>query len=376
MIPNTTEKREPPPVTRGLNSQNVSIPDTKLEVSLDWLQGTGRPVVGVTLHSLLSFLQDMTGEVFTLEENRPIRVGRAFANSGRSCNGALIAWNEVNGGIDYLLSLPASVLAALPLVSADSASLAGLCLTLYNAFAFRATRLDIALDDYSKIVSVPEVAALVRAPRVNDEGQDDPGGKMRHVVGVRETRVIESQSLRKPGMSVYFGSTQSLLMVRFYEKFLESQGEKDCNRWEAQFRKEKAAGLFKMLVQVMAEIPEELSRFMAGHVLGAIDLVEFHEKNLERCVRLWFWQVYRDAVQLALKVPLPKRTNSLQQKLAWIERSVSKTLAIFADVFGVHGAKQRVDRFVQESRQRFTLADYNLIQASVGFYDEQRRCAV
>ena len=131
-----------------------------------------------------------------------------------------------------------------------------------------------------------------------------------------------------------------------------------------------------MLVQVMAEIPEELSRFMAGHVLGAIDLVEFHEKNLERCVRLWFWQVYRDAVQLALKVPLPKRTNSLQQKLAWIERSVSKTLAIFADVFGVHGAKQRVDRFVQESRQRFTLADYNLIQASVGFYDEQRRCAV
>lgn len=327
----------------------------------------------VGLGSLADFIALSFDEVWSLELDKPFNTGKKYAHSGTTCNGCRIAWNQFDGYVDYWLLVPGAVCAGLPVISEDSISLAHVVATLDSAFSFKCTRLDICLDDYSKIISIDAISDLIRTARVDAQGNDDPDGKLRHVSGVHDARIIESFSTKKPGKTCYFGAVGAPKILRAYDKFAQSGGEFDCNRFELQQRSYKAEQCFRLVAAMACEDIQKLPQFLGGFVVGSVNFVQFHEKNLDRCIRLSFWQAYVDAVQCCLKIATVKKIHTLQGKLDWIERSVSKTLAVLNRVFGRVVASIKIGEFVERAYQRFTNDDIAMIASSRLHLDNLRR---
>ena len=104
------------------------------------------------------------------------------------------------------------------------------------SYGLRCSRIDVALDDHEKLTPLSLVEKAARD---------------RDYFNVRSTSVVNSDNVHTnvKGKTVYFGSRESEVFMRVYDKTAESKGERIGNRWEAEFKGKKANACFARMAR-------------------------------------------------------------------------------------------------------------------------------
>lgn len=215
---------------------------------------------------------------------------------------------------------------------------------------FRATRLDPNFDDYGKrldpnwIIHAGTQKWIPYEPDVQFQG-----------------------TAGKPGWTVYIGGRNSEKRIRFYDKSVQSKGQINAYRFEAQLRKSFARELGETLKAMGAKIlkkklsREEVNDFMAFDLLEyIIGLFRFvipkeGDKNKSRGDVPEFWKDYCDylaATPNYIKVQRSKVPLEQQQK--WFDKSTPRYLAKFAEIHGEEKLIDNIIELIEFGKTRFT----------------------
>lgn len=187
---------------------------------------------------------------------------------------ALLAWSEGNGYA--VLSLNGDS------VDRFSAEEQLDLLRWLKAIGAKCTRLDLAFDDYLRIVPIDVVVANAKA------------GNLVHFRAIDPRQPIDALSGEKKGDGIYFGSPGrdgSGKYMRLYDKLLESgDPNQDCNRWELVLSQGYAVDAFDKLCECTST--DALSRTIGSVIGGAIDfrMREGYEHHISRAPRLCWWE--------------------------------------------------------------------------------------
>ena len=186
----------------------------------------------------------------------------------------------------------------------------------------RATRIDLACDDFDRLTNFDDLAAAQRN---------------RNYVGVRRHRVTRSGGLSEDdGETYYFGAKSSDVQLRAYDKFIESGGRINCIRWELQLRRAKAAEACLQWTNLAGGCAQSVAGFISGCVAGAVDFIDRSagHKDLSRCERLPWWERLRSYMGEARKILVEPAVPLMAAKLAWVCKSVMPSLATIQKYLG------------------------------------------
>jgi len=285
--------RRPPVLTGGQKTVEG------LVVSVDWLAVTFPENVDHVLMVVSLALGCDVGDWVELDH------GSYGYRQGMVGPGGARVWWDAPGREDIHVSLPG-----------QACGIAG-ALQLRNYLQHvmvvggKATRIDLALDDYCRIVAPGDVLVALQGPdRVTHAQQYliQQGGR----VG----------SCDLTGATVYLGAPSSRQRLRVYDKGLESGGEMDCIRWELESRKEAAETLVADLAH------REWGHVAVGRLVGFVDFREAaaHSEVEKRPRLAWFAEL----VALAGKASayLPKAPRTVEQVVQWLSWAVGPTLAV------------------------------------------------
>lgn len=210
---------------------------------------------------------------------------------------------------------------------------------LYS-FGGKCTRIDVFFDDYNRIVEVTELSKLARRGdftnfiswHIRESGYRADGKRGKR--GESGKRIK-----RKAGLSyseVSFGSrgsTGSGTYMRIYDKWLESDGEMNCIRYEDEFSQDKAHKVFKQLAACRGSL-NAFATICGAIIAGNISFVRrTGEKNIGRLDVYEFWEEIKEILGGELSVRIKKKVNTLTGIVSWTERQVAPSLACIRKVF-------------------------------------------
>jgi DNA relaxase NicK len=198
-----------------------------------------------------------------------------------------------------------------------------------NLFGCRCSRLDISVDDYKKELQYRDIEqALI-------EG---------NYTGVRAGKVTVNYGGKFQGFTVNLGSRDSEKYIRFYDKFGESHGRLDCYRWEVEYKGDLSDKLFRLLLSFPFE-QLLYQQALVNYAVSCVDFVDKSDKNIDRNLRLEWWDAWLSRVQThSYKVRAKRVKTSISSTKNWIARSVSKALLMVQKSIGV----ERLDHFLLE----------------------------
>lgn len=299
--------------------------DEGLRVHPDWIQGVGVASDLEDFEKLLVFLANVLGEEVFYEPHSPRKMGRVWESSGRCANGFAFLCNqrsdEEGGGYDVWMSFPGALLSSRSVRHWWKA-----CKGLRQLVGFRATRFDIALDDYDKSVDLNLIREAILAGNVRGLKLDSK----------KSYRFIDSP---KGGWTTQLGAPKSAAGLCVYDKEAESEGKLPCHRWEQRLKADYAAQALDDWLKFGSKGFEEVSsRYLGGLVVGRYEFIDRvskpDEKNLSRIPELPWWKVFVDRVGCQIKHARKRPVFSIGRSMRWVIRQVVTTLVILKKVMG------------------------------------------
>lgn len=217
-------------------------------------------------------------------------------------------------------------------------------------------RLDTALDDYRGRFTVRDIADKVRRREVSTYFRGKPQ--------IIESHDLQSEPGKNDGESVYFGSGQSDLRIRFYNKAVEQGVNYPWVRVETQCRNERADIMAKM---IMCGGDEELGKIVSGVLRHYVNFLEPSETdtNKARWVVSSWWSEFLGCVE-RVRLTIQKAVKTIKETMDWIHRQVSKSLSkvdIYLDSKGLD-AYDWIGELLSEGRSRFKPSDLAQLQAA------------
>lgn len=250
--------------------------------------------------------------------------------------GAKLAWSE--GRTDACLQIKGQDIAYMGPESA-------MCLLqrLHHRGG-KCTRLDIKADDFSRrVVLIDEAHAAGATNRVVS------GRRYLPIRPIKRGKVI--------GDTATFGMRGKLgsgIYVRIYDKKLESEGEVDCIRFEAEFSAKASDAAVKYWLG-KAKTLEEFMTQCAGLLAECIDFRELPQdeetdRHIERRPRLAWWQGVVDWLGASVKVKVERFKPALQRSLEYMAQTFQVKLAKAVQVIDKQGQDgQSVMRSLMEA---------------------------
>ena len=305
-----------PTTNSGVGAVKSSIKNSGLAFRIDWFQGT---FPTIHLNRVKKYLCDYIG--FGKFEERMTGIS-FFDKSAVHPSGAVLGMGRKKGKgkIDHglcFLQLSATVISY-----GDPLKMYNLMVKLHHHIpSLKCTRLDLAVDDFDKKISIQEVKEAV---------------DNHHYIGFHDcVRYIESGRAGSKGKTVSFGkrgSNGSGKYLTFYEKFLESKGKIDSIRVELALYKYSAVQCFEQLVS--SSFDSWKSIFL-GWISGAVDFRERQgddDKNPGRRDRLSFWDDFIsgfDKIKPVFNYP-PKLIDDVKEFLLYIAPTISTVFRSFS----------------------------------------------
>lgn len=324
----------------GLDSQLLS--GKSLSVRVDWLQGTIRFRALEELHEVIHFIEGYTKEKFVLHPDRGRFVGKQWSNQAQGIEGCMVLYNLPEQEPDELghafFSFTATVLSGI-----DVRDVWRMASGLVGCWGFKATRFDIALDDYLKTVGYYELNCAARRRNFT------------HFRNMPKVHHTYDEYGNVAGWTITWGGRSGDRMLRCYDKDFESKGKIKANRFELELHDKLAEKALADWLSLDAESFEETSPIvLGGIVIGAIDFVERgHDKNVSRMPVLSWWQEFKDRVGMAIRHTVEAPVTSYERKREWFTRQVSVTLLMFKKVMGNQVFRQYLSRELEQAEERF-----------------------
>jgi len=307
------EHQSPPEPVGGSHSGSGAEPQRSRPPLLTGGQKTvGGVVVGVDWVSV-TFPGDLDSVVLVVSMALGCEVGDWVElehgsygyRQGQVGPGGAKVWWDAPGREDVHVSLPGQACGV-----AGEVRLRGY-LQHVMAVGGNATRLDLAMDDYERIVSPGDVLTALQGP--------DLVTHARNYLTQQGGRVGSSELT---GVTVYLGAPSSRQRLRVYDKGLESGGKMDCVRWELQSRKEAA----ETMANVLAD--QDWGRVMASRLAGFVDFREVAaHSEVEKRPRVRWFQELVGLIEKA-SAYLPKAVRTVEEAVEWLGRAVGPTLAV------------------------------------------------
>jgi DNA relaxase NicK len=321
--------------------------NTQLQVGIDWLQFTCKPVDDV-------HVEEVVKAVCMVLEDRPVFfrdkstfMGKQWQHRGHSIKGMKFWYDSPSENSPHahlLISLTGEVLGGLSVAKTWE-----LCRFLIEVHQVKFTRVDIALDDYAKSVKYADVADAAMA------------GNYAYVKQISPYITHERDATLDKAFTVYIGSTQSDKFVRFYNKDRESNGEINSYRWEMETKDESAHKLITDWLEIPDDGFEELSPcFLAGKILGIVSFVYrkkigfAKQKNITRLERYEWWKSFVNSVGGALRHSVPRPDTSFEKKKKWLERAVFGSVAVIRKVMGIFEFNKWSQEELAKAEEKFT----------------------
>lgn len=210
------------------------------------------------------------------------------------------------------------------------------------------TRLDLALDVYNKNL----FKKCLKAYKKNN-----------FVSKFRTTKLLEAKKNgEEKGGTIYFGSRNSEVMIRIYDKGAEQKKEIDWTRIEIVLKKEYAKDI---LIKRWSKTWNDLYK---GILTNYLSFVEKREANVSRSVKTKFWN---DIVKGIDKIKLYKapEPTSLEDIKRWLIEQVSTSLFTVAEaeestkfikelmVFGANNAKDKHWNLIEKEQEKRRIAE-------------------
>lgn len=317
-----------------------------VRVRVDWLQGTVRFDSTTPWNLLIDWLCKLAGDELLEGVDAPRWTGKMWAHSASSAFGMQLRWNESDGGdggMEGWISLPGSWLGRLSVWDQLMA-----VTYLVRGASLKATRLDVALDDYRRRVTPGQVFEIATDGHI---------ARYKTVRRIDNWVRTEDQSTKwAPSCTTYLGKPGKDSYVRVYDKAIESDGAIDAIRWEVQFGRNRAAAEARDIAHWGGETEGELSAFLGGKVLSHAEFVEFKPgQRLERRENLLWYQALIDDVGTFARLHVKRAEATVSRAVRWIRKSVAPTLAALGAVGGADWLTHLIASGVEETLGRPTM---------------------
>lgn len=355
--------QEPPSTNRGVNCQNDNKSSCETSSSNTYESVDAEPVANDytsrfecavdTITGIFRNVQDKNDAVAIINRFEDCYADRVvFLPSTRIRNGKM--WDgHTHGSLRGLrfwwqkptIGLPGQLMFSVSgraLSQVSDRATRNLFVTLSSIYEADCTRLDIALDDYRKIVSFGQIEEALRSKNISG---CDPN-KARKIEDFADT----------PGVCLYLGSKNSDKLLRIYDKSVESDGEKDCYRWEAQLRRHRANVVFQTWLSDGCKVD-----YLSSVVLGCVDFVDRSSgcEHVDRLPKLCWWEEFIALVNTSpVKIPCKKVVSALQKSGDWFFHcGPAKFLAKLEKSKGFDFAMDFMMASLEDAKQRFTQCD-------------------
>ena len=183
------------------------------------------------------------------------------------------------------------------------------------------SRLDLAIDDYCcNYYSLDEIEKKLVSGRVITKWKSS-----------RELKEKINATSEKIGHTLYFGSAQSDIQLRIYDKQLErNKGLEPGNenyiefpwvRWELELHKDRANEIGRLLSSGFS-----VGTVAVGVLAHYFRVIRLDDSNKSRCSSEKKWQMFIDNVQ-ALKITVQKRERTLEEEIRVFEMQQGRKVA-------------------------------------------------
>lgn len=316
--------------------------DTHLAVHVDWLQGTCHPLTDDWALELIGVVMRALNDHPVWEWDSGSFKGKQWQHRGFSVKGVRWWFDSCKDGqtAHLLLSLPGQVCS-----SVDVRVIRDLSIFLREVFAFKVTRLDIALDDFGKRLTFDQLMSAT---------QKEDFAVIRSMTPIFTKR----RSRGLTGWTFQLGSRSSDKCGRIYEKEMESDGESSSIRFEAEFHDEMAHSVWLEWISIEDEYFEDVSpSYLAGKVVGIAEFVDRSgsKRHIKKMKRLPWWEVFLADVGVHLRHSIKRASTSLKRAMKWVEKQVFPSLAALRKVLGIHEYRRWHDEQLAEKEANFSL---------------------
>jgi len=175
----------------------------------------------------------------------------------------------------------------------------------------KATRVDVAIDDYDRVVVPADVLEALQGP-----------DKVTHARQYLTQQGGRVGSPELTGATVYLGAPSSRQRLRVYDKGLESGGQMDCVRWELESHKEAAETMAVALAH------QDWGQLAASRLVGFVDFRDrSSHSEVERRWRLPWFEALVGLVRKA-SAYLPQAPRTVEEVVDWLDRAIGPSLAV------------------------------------------------
>lgn len=316
---------------------NTGLNDQILETGIDYLT----LIVPVAGPEVVTELIDKIANIYTdsyeTSVGKPYFCGRSFANHAKSPCGALIIWNlpgenDDKGSMRIALSgevlKRAHQMQSVRLIS-HVFSNGGKC-----------KRIDLKADDYSRSIHPSTMYDAVQAGNYK-------GFRKGNITAEIGGNVYED------GWTIYLGSRESERFTRYYNA--KPVHGIEAFRFEVEF-KDELANQTAMHLTYCIDDEEMLTRMISANIAGNVTFIDkSNQSRAHRCEMLPWWKEFTDRLGSSIRLSVPKIVPTIQRSIDWIEHSVSATLAMVSQYYGIDKIefiKQLIDRGTKKLTNR------------------------
>ncbi len=221
------------------------------------------------------------------------------------------------------------------------------------------SRMDLAVDDISSnFFSARDVLNLVR----NDQ----------YSTRLRAGRIEEGFG-SEYGLTIYFGSRKSDLMIRVYDKAAERDAKKKailseaCTRWELELKNEYADKVAAMLSD-----GQLIGTVATGIFANYLRFIELDATRKSRCSTIDTWL---DFLASASKLSLWQKGSpaTIESSIGWVKHQCAPTFAMIC--FAMDGDLGFLTELLNDGRGRMTKKHYDMIAAFKAAYNSLKEVA-
>lgn len=170
---------------------------------------------------------------------------------------------------------------------------------------YNITRIDIALDIYNSDYLMCNIVQAHKAQLYKSKW--------------RSSKVIESTKQGKTATTIYYGSRSSAIMLRIYDKSIESGTDYSWVRLELEIKKEYAKRIAQRLKS------QRLGDVYVGIVNNYIEYLQYRDSNVTRSKSAQWWRKVIDDSRKISLYQAPE-IKSYQQIKKWLIDNISASL--------------------------------------------------